>query len=112
VRRVLTWLAGLLGIAALLKRRSRSRAGLQQAPADPALELREKLEQARSAEAVPEPAEPVEQPPGPAEAEPEQAPVSLEERRARVHERAQEAISLMRGAEGEDDPDEPPGGAA
>lgn len=93
MRKRLTWLAGLAGIAALLRRRSRLRAATPEsaAPApDPAVELRQKLDETRAAD--PEHA---------AEAETE-ASFSLEERRARVHERAQDAIELMRGAD--DDP--------
>ena len=88
MRRLLTWLAGIAGVAALLRRRSRQRIVAPPslpAPAvtDPAVELRQKLDQTR--EAVPEP---------PAEPEPT---ISLEERRRRVHERAKEAVDLMHG---------------
>lgn len=54
---------------------------------DPAEELRDRLARARAdepADVEEEPAEPVEE------------PSSLDERRARVHERAQEAIDAMR----------------
>jgi hypothetical protein len=88
MRRLVTWLAGIAGIAALLRRRSRQRLVIPPslpAPAatDPAVELRQRLDQTRTA--VPEPP-----------AEPE-ATVSLDDRRARVHERAMEAIDLMHG---------------
>jgi hypothetical protein len=90
MRRALTWLAGLAGIAALLRRRSRQRAATPQSlpsPAttdvgDPAVELRQKLQETRTAD-----------PEAPAEVE---ATFSLDERRARVHERAQDAINQMR----------------
>ena len=89
MRRLVTWLAGIAGIAALLRRRSRQRMVAPPslpAPAvtDPAAELRQKLDQTR--EAVPDPP-----------AEPE-ATISLEERRRRVHERAKEAVDLMHGS--------------
>jgi hypothetical protein len=92
VRRALTWLAGLAGVAALLRRRARRRAqaaaGAADADAtpDPAVQLRRKLDETRAAE--PEPG-----------AEPS---VSLDDRRARVHDRAQETIDHMRGTD--DDP--------
>jgi hypothetical protein len=92
MRRAFTWLAGLAGIAALLRRRSRQRPLAPQttpsAPApDPVVELRQKLEETRAAD------------PAPTEGDP---PFSLDERRARVHERAQDAINLMRSSD--DDP--------
>jgi hypothetical protein len=111
VRRALTWLAGAVGLAALarlLSRRHATPAAPATAGDDPAVELRRKLAEQRQAAAAPTPE--------PAEVEeadvPEQVAspdlVDLEERRARVHARAQEAIELMR--EGGSD-DEPGGGA-
>jgi hypothetical protein len=94
VTRVLAWFAGLVGIAALgrwLARRSHGAAPHRQeepvaaAPAtdaDPAEELRRKLAETR--EVAPETA-----PSPPAE------PEALEERRARVHAKAREAIDAM-----------------
>jgi hypothetical protein len=103
VKRVIAWLAGLVGIAALgrwLARRGQRAqqptAGTGAAPAaqasgaaapeetgaDPAEELRRRLAEARGAEPVSEPAA------APAEE-------SLEERRARVHAKAREAIDAM-----------------
>jgi len=96
VKRSLAWLTGIVGIAALGRVLSRRKASHgpdeQPAPAsevveeivldpaaDPAEELRRKLEAARQ----PEPA-----------AEPE-AVESLEERRARVHAKAREAMDAM-----------------
>ena len=112
MRKLLTWVAGLIGVAALLRRRHRSRA-VQPAPApppDPAVELREKLAETRSAdEAVPAPSADAEDP------APLEEPPSLEERRARVHERALEAIDVMRSPAddpGESDGPDEPGGAA
>ena len=91
MRRLFGWTAGLVGIAALARllaaRRNRAPApALPPArPADdPAEELRRKLAETRDADASPvEPTttpEPVE---------------SLEERRARVHAKAQEALEAM-----------------
>ena len=94
MRKLITWLAGLAGIAALLRRRSRARGGASLGtpnPAaavdtpDPAVELRQKLEETRIVD--------------PARSSGSEVPVSLEERRARVHERAQEAIDLMHGSD-------------
>jgi hypothetical protein len=95
VKRALAWLAGLVGIAALgrwLARRNHPSATVAEpvpvpeanavvadAGGDPAEELRQKLAHARAAEE-----------PG-AEAPAE----SLDERRARVHAKAREAIDSM-----------------
>lgn len=91
MRRGLAWLAGALGLAALLralKHRHDEPADVSPAP-DPAEELRAAIAETRD-EAEEDPAgEPM-------------APASLEERRRAVHERAQEAIDAMR---------EPPAGA-
>lgn len=92
MRRGLAWLAGALGIAALLRalrRRHAEPADASPAP-DPADELRAAIAETREDEAA-EPA-----------AEETPPPASLEERRRAVHERAQEAIEAMR---------EPPPGA-
>lgn len=97
MRRALTWLAGLAGIAALLRRRSRQRSGVPQSlpslaettAVDPAVELRQRLDDARTADPAPSPDV--------------ESPLSLDERRARVHERATEAITQMQGAD-DDDP--------
>ena len=90
MRRLFGWTAGLVGIAALARllaaRRDRAAPALPPAlPAeDPAEELRRKLAESRDADAssaVPTTtSEPVE---------------SLEERRARVHAKAQEALEAM-----------------
>jgi len=100
----LTWLAGAVGLAALLRHLSR-----RHAPAtvstpvpveqDPADELRRKLADRQSDEDSP----------GSVETEPadDADPAALEERRARVHAEAQAAIDSMRVAGS----DEPHGGA-
>jgi hypothetical protein len=112
MRRALAWLGGGLGLAALWRFLSREHAEQQQARsgADPAAELRARLEQAReaaddrdefdAAEGQPvdeveharaaAPAEPDREP----EAEPE-PPRSLEERRRAIHEKAQQALGEM-----------------
>ncbi len=82
MRRALFWIGGIALAAALVRaarRRGAPQAPLEPAP-DPADELRETLATAREAGD-----------PRPAPASP-----SLQERRARVHEQAQEAIDLMR----------------
>jgi hypothetical protein len=90
VRKGLAWLGGALGVAALLqaiRRRRRRPAAVDSPPAaDPADELRSTLADTRAAEG-PTPTD------APAAGE---EPVSLEERRRRVHEQAQEAIDAMR----------------
>jgi hypothetical protein len=89
MRRALTWIGGALGLAALaraLRKRRRKPAppAVAQPAADPAEELRAALDETRAGD----------EPAG------DQAdagePASLEERRRRVHERAQEALDAMR----------------
>ena len=91
MRRLFGWTAGLVGIAALARllaaRRGRAVApALPPAPPaeDPAEELRRKLAESRDADA----------PSAEATTTPE-AVESLEERRARVHAKAQEALEAM-----------------
>ena len=87
MRRALTWLAGAVGLAALARLRARRHAA---APAqvlveeDPADELRRKLADQREDE------------PAGDDADVTADPVDLDARRAEVHQRAQEAIDLMR----------------
>jgi len=68
-----------MGFAWLFRRRKK-----KEPAADPAEELKRKLEESRAAE--PEPAPPVEQPERP-----------LDQRRDEVHRRARESIDRMRG---------------
>jgi hypothetical protein len=102
MKRALAWFAGLAGIAALgrwLARRGRQEqpatsirtappapaaeaAALESTVADPAEELRRRLAEAREAGPEPETAEAA-------------ADETLEERRARVHAKAREAIDAM-----------------
>ena len=87
MRRWLAWLGGAIGVAALLRAlRRRHEETVHEVPApqpDPADELRSALAETREPE----------QPAAPAGAE---QPPSIEERRRRIHERAQEAIDSMR----------------
>ena len=91
MRRLIGWTAGVVGIAALarmLARRRRHDAPPPPAPApvdDRAEALRRKLDETRA----------VEEPEPEAVAEPAAPQESLEERRARVHAKAQEAIEAM-----------------
>lgn len=98
MRRALTWLAGAVGLAALLRHLSRRHAPAPVPPAgqDPADELRRKL----AGQQVDE------EPEGSEESEPpdETDPAALEERRAQVHAQAQAAIDSMRDV-GNDEPD-------
>jgi hypothetical protein len=87
VGRVVRWVVGVLSALAvwrLWSRRRREAPPVEPQP-DPAEELRRKLADARTEEpetvTAPEPEEPVE---------------TLEERRARVHAKAQEAMDAMR----------------
>ncbi len=138
MRRLLTWVAGGLGVAALVRqllRRQPARPPAEPQPADPADELRAKLEEARGAAddrdefdaAEGTPLDEVERPPHSEAERPEAEPPeteppsrasqtsaeaqpsahepddeaerqrSLEERRRRVHDKAQEALGHMRG---------------
>jgi hypothetical protein len=95
VKRTLAWFAGLVGVAALGRWLAQRRKPAEGAPEpqevtadDPAEELRRKLADARGAESAAELA-PVDDP-GPADE-------TLEERRARVHAKARDAIDAMAG---------------
>jgi hypothetical protein len=104
--RLLTGLAGALGLAWLWRRLHREQA-TQEAPRhDPADELREKLAQAREAAddrdefdaAEGQPVDEIERTPPAAEPEPEphsEASASLDERRRAIHEKAQQALGEM-----------------
>jgi hypothetical protein len=90
VKRRIAWLAGIVGIAALgrwLTRRRQRPVSVAESTADvadPAEELRQRLDDQRrqpEAEAAPN--------------EPANVDETLEERRARVHEKAREAIDAM-----------------
>ena len=70
-----------MGFAWLFGRRKK-----KQPAADPADELKRKLEESRTAEPEPAPTQPVEQPERP-----------LDERRDDVHRRARESIDRMKG---------------
>jgi len=90
VRKLFGWLAGLVGIAALarLLARRKSSSPLPRPPAepDPAIELRRKLSESReTAPAVPTPPQ-----------SKDAARESVEDRRARVHAKALEAIDEMK----------------
>lgn len=96
VRRLFGWMAGLAGIAALARLLSRRAPAPAPQEPDPAQALREKLSEARAEPAPPVQHEPLEQP---VADEPAAAPESLDERRARVHAKAQEAIDAMQEPE-------------
>ena len=114
--RLLTGLAGALGLAWLWRRLHRGKRQAQAPAADPAAELREKLAQAREAAddrdefdaAEGQPVDEVERTPPPAaEPEPEPEPdaeasLSLDERRRAIHEKAQQALGEM-GRSGRDE---------
>jgi len=99
VRRFLTWAAGAAGLAALLRALRRRHRGAEADVAeldDPAAALRERLADRRAREAGTAAA--------PSSAQPEEP---LDERRAEVHARAQEAIESMRESEPPHGGDEP-----
>lgn len=105
MRRALTWLAGAVGLAALARLLRRRAVGATPV-LDPAEELRGRLAEQRRTVGdagheeivAPEP-DPEPEPAGPGDA------IDLEERRARVHARAQEAIELMSDVAPEDEPE-------
>jgi hypothetical protein len=87
MRRAFAWLSGLVGVAALARVvwRRRVARDRRERRADPAADLRDTLARTRSdADST-----------TPPQSEPD--PASPEERRARVHERAQQTIERMRG---------------
>ena len=98
MRKGLAWLAGALGVAALARLlRERRRADAAAPPVVPAADPAEELRAAIAETQVEDASAPVEA------AQPAAtAATSLDERRRRVHERAQEAIDAM---------SEPPPGA-
>jgi hypothetical protein len=86
MRRAFAWLSGLVGVAALSRILWRRRRARERRHADdPAAELRDTLARTRTDS----------EPTTPPQSEPD--PASPEERRARVHERAQQTIERMRG---------------
>jgi hypothetical protein len=92
MRRALAWVTGIVGVAALARLLHHRRHAVAVAPpetVDPADELRRTLADRREAEA-----EPID-PPTEEEAAAAGKP-SLDERRAAVHARAEEAIAQMR----------------
>ena len=113
--RLLTGLAGALGLAWLWRRLHREQATPQAPAHDPAEELRAKLAQAREAAddrdefdaAEGQPVDEVGRPPVAAEPQAEaeeerEVPVSLDERRRAIHEKAQQALGEM-GTANDDD---------
>jgi hypothetical protein len=91
MRRAFTWIAGGLGLAALLRLRRRP-AALEAPAADPAEELRRKLAEAREAGDDRDEFDAAE---GTPVDEAEAPRLSLEERRAAIHAKAQEALGEM-----------------
>jgi len=96
VRRLIGWTAGVVGIAALARILARRRPVQPPVAASPvddhADALRRKLDEARAAEATDAPTSSATTA---APAEDEAPRESLEDRRARVHAKAQEAIDAM-----------------
>jgi hypothetical protein len=93
VRRLFGWTAGLVGIAALARLLARRQARSAAAPpraVDPAQELRRKLDESRGEPAAEVPATTAAE--AAAATEPKE---TLDERRARVHAKAQEALEAM-----------------
>jgi hypothetical protein len=92
VRRLFGWTAGLVGIAALARLLARRQARSAAAPppaVDPAQELRRKLDESRAEEIAGVP------PTSAGPAAPTEPKETIDERRARVHAKAQEALEAM-----------------
>jgi hypothetical protein len=107
MRNLFRWMAGLAGIAALAKlfgARPRTVPALTQGEPDdddPAAELRRKLAEARSSAPETAAQETVTAVPADLPAHsPDEPERSLEERRAEIHARAQDAIAAMRNEDG------------
>lgn len=96
MKRGLAWLAGALGLAALLRLRRRARRP-ETAPPDPAAELRRRLDEAQQAVDDRDAFDAAEGQPLD-EVEP---PRSIEERRRAIHEKAQQALGEMHRPPGE-----------
>lgn len=99
MRRLVGWMAGLASVAALAKlyHRWRHESRPVEAPGpmpDPAEELRRKLDEARATGAPDDGAGPTAD-----AADAAAAGASIEERRAAIHAKAQEAIDAMKGDE-------------
>ena len=97
MKRGLAWLVGALGLAALWRLKRRATGAFERPGADPADELRARLEQARDA---PDDRDEYDA----AEGQPiDQVgdPRSLEERRRAVHDKAQQALGEMQRLDGE-----------
>ena len=96
MKRGLAWLAGALGLAALLRLRRRSSATFERRDSDPADELRARLEQAREAPDDRDAFDASEGQPVNEVGQPVEQPRSIEERRRAIHEQAQRALGEMR----------------
>ncbi|MGL6279837.1 MAG: hypothetical protein ACRC50_09810 [Gaiella sp.] len=107
MRKLFAWLAGLASVAALAKILHRRRAdghveeehaGAIETDADPAAELRRKLDEVRTggtaAASIGDATPPPEA--APSSATEDETARSLDERRAAIHAKAQEAIDAMR----------------
>jgi hypothetical protein len=90
--RALAWLGGAFGLAALWRFFRRPPAQPQPVEADPAAELRSRLEEAREAADDRDEFDAAEGQPVDEVGEPR----SIEERRQAIHERAQQALGEMR----------------
>jgi len=96
MKRGLAWLAGALGLAALLRQRRRSSGTFERRDSDPADELRARLEQAREAPDDRDEFDASQGQPVDEVGQPGEQPRSIEERRRAIHEQAQRALGEMR----------------
>ena len=95
MRRLIGWTAGVVGVAALARMLARRRPAPKPVAAPPADDhaeaLRRKLDETRASDAASAPTSPADV----EDVEDEAPRESLENRRARVHAKAQEAIDAM-----------------
>jgi hypothetical protein len=96
MRRLLTGLAGALGVAALLRALRRRETPAPAAEPDPAAELRAKLAQARDTPDDRDEFDAAEGVPVDEAVAPPPETRSIEERRRAIHEKAEEALGHMR----------------
>ena len=96
MRRLIGWTAGVVGVAALARMLARRRPAPKPVAAPPADDhaeaLRRKLDETRASDAASAPTSTA----APADVEDKAPRESLEDRRARVHAKAQEAIDAMK----------------
>jgi hypothetical protein len=101
MKRGLAWLVGALGLAAVWRFKRRAAGAFDRPQADPADELRARLEQARETPDDRDEFDAAEGQPVNEVGQSTTEPRSIEERRRAIHEQAQQALGEMQRHEGE-----------